>query len=103
VAARLALVISIEDLVLAAPLCPHAHDQVPHPRVQRHGAGARAHADFAVLAAAPDTLIAVLVQVGKVLPELLVGRMDDVAVLDGGELASQGPDGGNVEFVLVGL
>jgi hypothetical protein len=29
--------------------------------------------------------------------------VDDIAVFDGGELCSQGADGGNVEFVLVRL
>jgi hypothetical protein len=29
--------------------------------------------------------------------------MDDVSILDGGKLGRQSADGGNVEFVLVGL
>ena len=60
-------------------------------------------ADFAVLAAAFDALVAVLVQVGEILPEFLVSSVHDVAIFDGGELGSQGADCGDVEFVLVGL
>ena len=60
-------------------------------------------ADLAILAAALDAFVTILVQVGEVLPQLLVGCMDNVAVLDGGELARQSADGGDVEFVLVRL
>jgi len=43
-------------------------------------------ADFAVLAAAFDALVAVLVQVGEILPEFFVSGVHDVAIFDGGEL-----------------
>jgi hypothetical protein len=43
----------------------------------------------------------VLVEIGKVVPELLVGNIDTVSILDGGELGSQLSDGGDVELVLV--
>ena len=48
--------------------------QVPHPRVQLRdlAVGVGDRADLAVLAAALDALVAILVQIGKVLPELLV-------------------------------
>lgn len=63
----------------------------------------RVRDDLAILATTFDTLIAILVKIGKVFPELLVSGMDNISILDGGELGSQGADGGNVEFVLVGL
>jgi hypothetical protein len=58
---------------------------------------------FPVFATAFDAFVGVLVQVGKVLPQFLVGGIDDVSVLDRGELGCQLPDGGNVKFVLMGL
>ena len=67
-------------------------------------AGRRSHgvrADLAVLATTLDSLVTVLVQVGEVLPQLLVSSMDNVAVLDGGELGCQCANGRDVEFVLV--
>jgi hypothetical protein len=62
--------------------------------VRSHGV----RADLAILATTLDTLIAILVKIGKVLPEFLVSGMDNISIL-----GSQGADGGNVEFVLVGL
>ena len=60
-------------------------------------------ADFAVLAAAFDALVAVLVQIGEVLPQFLIAGVYDVTILDRGELRCEGADGGDVEFVLMGL
>ena len=71
-----------------------------HPGAERHvGRGA----DFAALAAAFDALVAVLVQIGEILPKLLVAGMHDVAVLDRGELGGQLPDSLDMEYILVGL
>ena len=60
-------------------------------------------ADFAVFSAALDTLVAVLVKVGEVLPKFLVDCIDDVSILNGSKLCRQVPDCGDVELVLVGL
>jgi hypothetical protein len=71
--------------------------KISHSRVQSHGI----RADFAILATTLDTFVAILIQIGEVLPELLIGGMDDVSVLDGSELGGQSTDCSNVEFVLV--
>jgi len=63
----------------------------------------RMGADFTVLPSTFDALVAVLVKIGKVLPQLLVSSMNDISIFDGGELGCQGSNCGNVEFVLMGL
>lgn len=50
-----------------------------------------------------DTFVAVLVQGGKVLPELLVGSRDGIAFTHRGEAGCQIAECIGVEFVLVGL
>lgn len=57
--------------------------------------------DLAVLAAAFDALVAVLVERSEVLPELLVSVGDFVAVGHGGEFGGEVADDVGVEFVLV--
>lgn len=74
------------------------HSKIPHSRAE-HGVGA----NLTVFTTTFDTLVAVLVKIGKVLPEFLVSGMNKVSVLNGGKLAGQGADSGNVEFVLVRL
>ena len=74
------------------------HSKIPHSRAE-HGVGA----NLAVFTTTFDTLVAVLVKIGKVLPEFLVSGMNKVSILNGGKLAGQGADSGNVEFVLVRL
>jgi hypothetical protein len=64
-----------------------------------HSHGVRAN--LAILTTTLDSFVAILVQIGEVLPQFLVSSMDDVSILDGGELGSQSADGGNMEFVLV--
>jgi hypothetical protein len=59
--------------------------------------------DFAVFPSAFDAFVTVLVKIGKVLPKLLVGSIDNVSVLDGSEPRGQVPDCGDVKLVLVGL
>jgi hypothetical protein len=59
--------------------------------------------DLSVFTPAFDAFVRILVQVGKVLPEFLVCRIDDVSVLDGGELVGQISNGGDVELVLMRL
>jgi hypothetical protein len=56
-----------------------------------------------VLSAALDTLVAVLVQVGEILPQFFVGGMHDIAVFNGGELVRQSADGIAVESIVVHL
>lgn len=66
--------------------------------------GVRHHKlDAPALATALDALVAILVQIRKVLPKFLVSSRHDVAILDGGELGSQSTDGRDVKFVLVRL
>ena len=59
--------------------------------------------NFAVLPAAFDAFVTVLVKIGEVLPKFLVRCIDNVSVFDGSELGRQVPDGGDVELVLVRL
>ena len=59
--------------------------------------------NLAVLAAALDALVRVLVQRAKVLPQLPVGRADGVALADVGELLRQPLERLRVELVLMGL
>lgn len=59
--------------------------------------------NLSVLSSAFDALIAVLVQVGKVLPKLLVGSWDDIPVLNGRKSVRQVANGSNMEFVLMRL
>lgn len=54
-----------------------------------------------VLPPAFDAFVGVLIQVCEVLPQFLVGSIDNISILDGGELGRQFPDGGDVEFVLM--
>lgn len=61
----------------------------------------RIRANLAILATTLDSFVAILVQVGEVLPQFLVSSMDNVSILDRGELGSQSANGGNVEFVLM--
>jgi hypothetical protein len=60
-------------------------------------------ADLSVFSAAFDAFVGVLVEVGKILPEFLVGGVDDVSIFDGGELGCEITDGGCVKFVLMRL
>ena len=57
--------------------------------------------NLSVLSSALDSFIAVFVKVGKVLPNFFVCSWDDVSILDGSELAGQGADCGDMEFVLM--
>jgi hypothetical protein len=58
-------------------------------------------ADLAVLSTTLDTLITILIQIGEVLPQFLVGSMNDVSILNRSELGCQSTDGGNMKFVLM--
>lgn len=60
-------------------------------------------ADFSVFSSALDTFVGVLVEVGKILPEFFVGSVDDVSILNGGELGCEITDGRCMEFVLMRL
>jgi hypothetical protein len=60
-------------------------------------------ADLAILPAAFNSLIGILVKIGKVLPQFFVSSVDNLAVLNGSEFGRQVPDGGGVEFVLMRL
>lgn len=79
-----------------------ANTHVPHSRTQDHRVRAGG-TDLPIFATAFDTFVAVLVQVGEILPEFLVGLADFVSILERGELGSQVPDSLSMEFVLMGL
>jgi len=120
VAPRLARIVRVEHLVLALASSPVARGGAHHASFSAGWRGVsataetrisrawirrsfRVGADFSVLATAFDTLIAVLVQVGEILPQLFIGGPDDVPVFDRGKFGSQITDSLSMEFVLVGL
>lgn len=58
---------------------------------------------FPIFSTAFDAFVAVLVEIGKILPQFLVSGINNVSMLDGGKLRRQVPDGDNMELVLVRL
>jgi hypothetical protein len=74
------------------------HSKIPHSRAHH-----RVGTNLAVFTTTFDTLVAILVKIGKVLPEFLVSGMDDVSIFDRSELGGQSADSVDVEFVLVRL
>lgn len=59
--------------------------------------------DFTMLSTTLDSLVAVFVQVGKVLPQVPVGLGDCVVVRQGSKLVGESRDSVDMELVLVRL
>ena len=57
--------------------------------------------NFSVLSSAFDALVAILIQVGKILPKLFVCGWNNVSVLNRRKSVGQVANGGNVKFILV--
>lgn len=65
------------------------------------GGDSRNRADVPILSAAFDSLVTVFVQIGKILPKLLIVLAQVIRVFHGGEHRRESLDSGFMELVLM--